>query len=143
GRSITLNGEAFEIVGVAPPEFVGTIPWRQYDLWLPLEARTVLVEGDERRSRDPRLSVLARLAPGVTAQQLQASLASVDFGQATGPRDDRHERTPVVSEVWRSPRYGGKVLVPLIIVVWIVGLTVLFIASANIAGVLLARFTAR
>ena len=64
GRTITLNGESWEIVGVAPPEF--TFPSREVQYW-----RSLRMDPEDRTKASFRrahmLRVVGRLAPGVTA----------------------------------------------------------------------------
>jgi predicted permease len=55
----------------------------------------------------------------------------------------RPPRTAHVYPYWRSPRGVGKVLVPIVAVLWGVVALVLVIACANVAGVLLAKSVAR
>lgn len=78
GRSIVINDRPFTIVGVLPADFSGLDVDSRAALWLPLSAAGELLRGlppdviySERFSW---LDVVARLAPGVDLQQLQAEL---------------------------------------------------------------------
>jgi predicted permease len=75
GQSIILNGHAFTIIGVAPNQFAG-IDASAPAVWVPLGTATDIGYDDRMvRSRYASwLTVLARLAPGVSRAQAQASI---------------------------------------------------------------------
>ncbi len=79
GREILLSGAAFTIVGVAPERFSGTELYFHPEIFIPLSAiRTVYpaLPVDVLNDRtDGMLTVLGRLAPGVTATQASAEFA--------------------------------------------------------------------
>ncbi|MGH7718666.1 MAG: ABC transporter permease [Gemmatimonadaceae bacterium] len=76
GSSILINGRSFTIVGVAPKHFVGT-ELGGPAMWLPLGVAPMLGYDAAmvRSSFASWLSVVARLAPGITREQAQASVA--------------------------------------------------------------------
>jgi putative ABC transport system permease protein len=133
GRSIELDGEPYEVVGVMPPEF--QYP-PQVDLWVPLALSI-----EDWQSRTVRtLQVRARLREDIELRQAQAEMeligdrleeqypaSNAGFGVAVY---DMHERTV------------GNVRPRLLLVFGIV-LLVLVIACANVANLLLARATGR
>jgi hypothetical protein len=49
GRSISLDGRNFSIIGIAPKEFFGLEPARRFDLVVPLCADTVLARHPQSR----------------------------------------------------------------------------------------------
>src|SRR5258708_2459869 len=71
GRPTKVNGRLVTIIGVAPPEFVGTFAFSSSELYLPVNwaGRGNL---DQRDARS--LHVVARLRPGVTIAQAQAAI---------------------------------------------------------------------
>ena len=91
GQPIVVNGRSYTVVGVAPQHFVGT-ELGSPALWLPLGVAPSLGY-DERMTRSrfaAWLSIVARLAPGVTRQQAQsmaegAILAARDEGADVPP----------------------------------------------------------
>jgi len=143
GENLVLNRQSFAIIGVAPPDFAGTAPRQRMDLWVPLHLRQVLVPGPDQLAKpEPWLSAVARLRPGATADQATAELGRIgDELRHTVQLQDG--RRPVIYPLWSSPRHGGRVLVPLLAVVWAVAALVLLIACSNIAGVLVARAASR
>lgn len=132
GRTLTLDGEAYTIVGVMArgvrfPEI--------HDLWVPF------IAGDLRGHRDHRvLQVTARLAPGVTRAQGDARVAALMRANA--------ERFASTNEGWSSWLVPMNDLIarevrPLfLIMLGAVGF-VLLIACANVANLLLARGAGR
>ena len=72
GKTITVNGTAVTIIGVATPRFNGAIQSGEpRSIWLPLSTWEALT-GDRRIFSNPDVAVfeaLARLQPGVTTEQ--------------------------------------------------------------------------
>ncbi len=71
GSGITLNGEAFTVVGVARPGF-RFLTMGDSDLWVPASSRPW---AGERGSH--WLNAMARLKPGVTREQAAASMSAI------------------------------------------------------------------
>src|SRR6478752_5837003 len=79
GRSITLDGHPFPIVGVAPASFFGVEVGRAFDVAVPLCAEPI--SRGTRTALDKRavwfLGAMGRLKPGVSMDQARAQLASI------------------------------------------------------------------
>lgn len=93
GRSITIGGRPFTIVGVTPAEFSGLIPQDVGQgeaaipqVWLPLRHRAAA--GGPLRSA-PSLSVAGRLRAGVPVNRALAELAVVGSRLRTDPAEGR------------------------------------------------------
>jgi predicted permease len=93
GRVVQLNKHPFTILGVAPPEFRGTLLIVFPDFWVPL-VNQEQVEGEnvlEARGNRRLLMVLGHLKAGVTPAQAVADLNSVgSYLEKTYPKDDGH-----------------------------------------------------
>lgn len=82
GRTLSLNGNPFSVVGVAPPAFRGTSPTESPpDVWVPIHAQPVLTPlgGDFALRRVPNnvwvwLWAVGRLRDGVTVDAAQSRM---------------------------------------------------------------------
>ena len=154
GRSLTVRGVPFTIVGVTPPSFLGPTPGRSFDVALPL-ATEARVSGARSWLDDRSASVLeimARLRPGQTAEdatdalrRLQPEIREATLPQGWPPRMlDRY----LSGALTLVPAAGGPAALrtryerPLWVLMAVVGL-VLLIACANVANLLLARAAGR
>ena len=143
GRTITINGYPFVVVGIAPAGFRGTTILRP-DLWLPLTTQ-VLGRQDREMLTDRRITWLmvgGRLKPGVTVGQANAEIQSIgetlrrDFPVENASKGLRLERVSIFPG--RIQIIGGFIAVLMGIVA-----LVLLVACVNLAGMLLARGAAR
>ena len=146
GRTIELNREPFTIVGILPSGYrsihgYGMSP----DLYVPLTRQIVGGLGDPDAGS---LQLVARILPNVTAAQLKASLSSmVQVWRERYPDNKRYssgiDMYPVTG-IDRLQRDGVPIEVTVFIaLVTAVGIMVLLIACANVAGLLVARGVAR
>ena len=154
GRPVSLDGHAFTIVGVTPPEFFGVRVGTTFDVMIPL-GNEAIIRGAES-SLDRRsswwLSMFGRLAPGQTMAQAEARLRAIQpqLRDATMPQDWRpqDQATYIQDPFGVIPAATGisalrdRYSRPLFVLLGIVGL-VLTIACANMANLLLAQSVAR
>jgi predicted permease len=153
-REIVINGRAFTVVGVTPPEFFGIRVRRAPDLWVPLVFQPE-IEMRESYLKAPRvywLNFVGRLKPGVKFEQAQASanlLLRQFLTSQTGTKLTDDDRKAIAgASVGLAP--GGRGISGLRIaysralqmLMVIVGL-VLLIACANVGNLLLSRTAAR
>jgi putative ABC transport system permease protein len=129
GRAVTLDGEAWTVVGVMPPGFERIVGGR---LWAPLTT------GEEfRRERGATyLTVAGRLRPGVTADAAAAEVRAIGRRLAA-----EHPRTNRDVELVLSPlkeRLVGGARPALLVLLGAVG-CLFAIACANVANLMLAR----
>ena len=131
-KSILLNGEAYRVVGVMPAgfEFGGA------RLWVPLALTTEQLSDRNWHN----LEVVARLKPGVTAEQADADIDAITARIAAAYPDAAPQMRAAVVPL--RDELIGNARRPLAMLLGAVGL-VLLIACANTAGMLLARAAAR
>jgi len=148
GRTLFADSRALTIVGVAPPEFRGTLEGVLGDLWLPagVMRNGASAPGDSARQRldDPFVMVFGRLRPGVTPQRAQAALTAI--GQHLPPA--AAQRSARIRSIQLDPLSGMPAMMRGSITIFMATLMataafVLLIALANVAGMLLARGTYR
>ncbi|AHG93365.1 permease (plasmid) [Gemmatirosa kalamazoonensis] len=146
GREIEVNGTVFTVIGVASPEFGATIALVKPDLYVPGMMASVLLRDMPRIVSERRaewLSLVGRLAPGVSAGQAQAELTTLRAGVARENADDDARERVLVVRLRPIPVQGQEVVAVAMGVLMTVGALVLLIASLNVGSMLLARGVAR
>jgi len=91
GRTVQLNQHPFTILGVAPPEFRGTLLFVFPDFWVPIVNQEQVEGMNVLNARGNRgiLMVMGHLKPGVTPLQAVADLNSIgSYLENTYPKDD-------------------------------------------------------
>jgi putative ABC transport system permease protein len=145
GRAVNLNGMSYDVVGVAPANFKGTLTFGDPNVaWVPLSMHAQVFAGiieqffNHRRFRI--ISTFGRLKPGVTDQQAAAELQTVAANlEAAYPGDNRGrgiELAPLSEGALGFPR--GQTTAAAIALSAAVGF-VLLIACANVANLSLVR----
>ncbi|HEX4684913.1 MAG TPA: ABC transporter permease [Gemmatimonadaceae bacterium] len=154
GKSLTLNGVRFTIIGVSPPEFFGAEVGRTFDVAVPLGARQLMYGAagglDSRSSW--WLSVMVRLEPAQSVAAATSIIQSLQprLREATLPLEmgrayrDAYltDRMLVRSAAGGTSSLRARYARPLFVLLSIVAL-VLLIACGNIANLQLARAMAR
>jgi macrolide transport system ATP-binding/permease protein len=155
GKSVTLNGIPFTIVGVTPRNFYGISVGTEPDLWVPFDDKPTMRPwsmppgGTDSVSTERDwlcLNIMGRLKDGVTREQAQGALDAVFHQFVTAdwhpPKESDiphfilapgSQGLPVVQDYTAQPIYMLMVAVGLL----------LLIACANVATLLLARANSR
>jgi len=150
GRSIRLNGVSFTIVGVADPRFKRLTPGNTQDFWFPITVLPRLGVSWGRDFDSPAnwwLTLIARLKPEVNAARAQAS-ANLLFRNVLFHGEKASFKEADDPSLTLPPAEKGLIGIrsdlgtPLYILMTAVGI-VLLVACANVAGLMLARATAR
>ena len=139
GQPLTLNGTPFTVIGVLPPS-VG-FPFAQNQVWAPRVFEPEGLPPDLVQRGTGYLTLLARLKSGVTLPQAEQQLHVVDqrYAAANPEKVDAKAGVHVVS--FHEDLVGGQR--PMFLTLLAAVGCVLLIACANVANLLLARFTAR
>ena len=148
GKTVRVEANNYTIVGVARPGFSGATVEQASELWIPLSMEKEISPGwhglEDKNFHS--LYLIARLKPGVTAQQAGVStnllfqqILRTDYPELSNVE---HAQIELTSAARGLSHLRHQFSLPLKILMTIVAL-VLFIACANIANILLARGVAR
>src|SRR5690349_2323165 len=147
GKTVRVNDRPYQVIGVAPENFVGTKFALAMDFWTPMSMV-------EEIDRSPKLlttrgshwmNPIGRLKPGVSLAQASAEMTAIASRLNETYPDSRAKGTQanVVTETeGRFGEIGGVFRSGGAIAMAIVGL-ILLIACANVANLMLARAAAR
>ncbi len=146
GKTIRVNQHDLTILGVAPPQFRGAVAGVACDLWVPYMMHPELQGVGQWMLADRgtrQISGIARLQPGVTMAQANAEISALALRMSKANIPQDAGITAKLVPLWKW-QYGAQSLLlrPLEILM-AVCLVVLLIVCANVANLLLARFSAR
>ena len=137
GSTIPLDGQPYTVIGILPPSFAFPMDVR-------VDVLTTLTVSPSASHRDPSMSTwdaFGRLRPGVTLNQARADLDRLyAASKADFPQMFRADNHPVLQPL-REHR-AGNIRVLLLVLMGAAG-CLLAIACANVANLLLARWSSR
>ncbi|HEY6190415.1 MAG TPA: ABC transporter permease [Pyrinomonadaceae bacterium] len=146
GKTVYLNGQPFNIIGVMPKSFLGSTFYLRYAFWAPLMMSKQFgrrAEWQTDRSY-PLFNLYGRLKPGLTMTQAETDLNVV--AEALGqryPKENADTKIQLTTELdsrytgaTKIIKYGG------FLALCVSGL-VLLLACANVANLMLARAATR
>jgi len=146
GKSLSINGAAFRIIGVMPATF--QFPARDQVFWAPLTtnpywddpALTTIIDPRHVRFFYQRWQVVGRLRPGVTVAQAQAESSAIL--QRTAEAAPNKFRVRALQVVPLRVELSGNTRLALT-VLFVAVCCVLLIACSNVANLVLARGAGR
>jgi predicted permease len=151
GAPYDINGRAFSIIGVTPPDFFGAkvAASDMPDLWLPLTTEP-LIAGASSRLENPGLAwldLIGRVRPGTNTRTLEAQLQGELHQWLASHRLDMsaHDRARLNDQTLHLTPGGAGVSLMReqyqdgLRLLLIAAICVLLLACANIANLLLAR----
>ncbi|MEW6234486.1 MAG: ABC transporter permease [Candidatus Omnitrophota bacterium] len=142
GQSLTIDGHSFTVIGILPRGFPSIRPGNEFEFYVSMAAQPQL-RSDCQLANPGRwwVPLIARIKPGVSESQLQASL-DVAFAHAS---DQWMTNTKIYMDDGRRGARDyeqDEYKKPLMLLFGIVGVVAL-VVCANLAGLLLARGAAR
>ncbi len=149
GQTIRINGDAYEIIGVAPPGYQGSWRGLRMDFFVSIQMINIIQGADANQLGGRGLHTLlpkGRLRPGVGLRQVEATLAGISEDLRRQYPDEWTERKSLwavpTEEVVFNPTLDRLLISGVVLAMGVVGL-VLLIACANLTSFLLARATDR
>jgi len=141
GRSITLDGTSYTVVGVLGREL--DVPFQQIDVWVPRPYETSVFPPERVQTGSGYLNAVARFKPGVPVSQGKAQLdnSAHQYEHAFPANSDASFDTTINVQPLTENALGG-VRTTLWVLLGAVGF-VLLIVCANVANLFLARAAAR
>ena len=139
GRSVQLDKHPYTIIGVAPPEFQGTIMFIAPDFFMPIlnEEQMGAPSLNTRATEHAVFEALGHLKPGVTFAQAVADVGAVNtYLEKTYPREIIHHDTALSREGLTS--FGPAVRAFVTGLMVLSGL-ILLAACANLGSLFAAR----
>jgi putative ABC transport system permease protein len=134
GKTLSIDGRPYTIVGVLPPTAATGI-FRTIDAVTP-----IVLDRERNRRDDRRLYVTAVLKPGVELEQAEADLAAV-ARQLQSDYPSTNAKTGVV--VRPLMEMLGANINAVVYLLSLIGIIVFGIACANVSSVILAQATSR
>jgi len=135
GKALALDGKLYRVIGIAPADF--EFPAANAQMWTPL----AFSAADRANHDDRKLSVIARLNPGVTLRHAQAVMDTV-AARLAGQYPTTNSGWSTSVAPFRSPEIHG-ILRDMIFALLGAVIFMLMIVCSNVASMLLARGTAR
>ena len=154
GRSITLNGNAYTVIGIAPRGFAGSVLGDAPEVWVPMALQEEVrpPSAGVQRSlgsarmlgvRDVRwLSMVGRLKDGASVADTAAALDVIGRRLAAAYPQSNRDLSATALPLGEGPGIRTQAR-PVLWLLTAAVILVLAIACANVAGLLLARAVTR
>ena len=145
GKTIRLNDQPFQVVGVAAQDFAGLMTPLRGDLWVPLAADAYLRPALDAEARldSTSLHLVGRLKPDVDRARAQTDLDTIGRQLRTAAgQPDSGPAVSVYSGTTLHPEIAPPVTAFTAVLMAVVGL-VLLIVCVNLANLVLARAAGR
>jgi predicted permease len=153
GKTLLINGQRMTVVGITPRGFTGTMAWFSFDLYLPIGMYHLVRDEQSPKEKDlgsrdaACLMLVGRLRPGMTIDGADSQLQIVSDRLAEAYPAINQDYTYIVRPLGRTGM-SAKPVDESVLMQWAAPLMVmpgivLLIACINLAGMLLARSSAR
>ena len=140
-HTVQLNQHPFTIIGVAPPEFRGTLVFFSCEFFVPIvnQEQTEGWTGLNDRANRSVLGIMGHLKPGITPAQAVADLNSIgSYLGKTYPQDEHQTSFSLVSPSLLGDQFSRPFLAFFAALMLLAGL-ILLAACANLGSLFAAR----
>jgi predicted permease len=139
GQSVTLNGAPFTVVGILPASL--KFPFIQTHIFIPRVFEQEGLPPDIVERGTGFLTILGRMKPGVTLEQAQPQMQGVDRRYQTANPEKVDAKAGMAVYSFHDDLVGQQR--PMLLTLFAAVGCVLLVGCANVANLLLARFTGR
>jgi predicted permease len=139
GQAITLNGTPFTVIGIMPATV--KFPFAQNQVWLPRVFEQEGLPPDIIERGTGFLTLLGRMKPSVTRAQADEQMHVIDRRYQTANPDKVDAKAGMSVVSFHEDLVGPQR--PMLLTLFAAVGCVLLVGCANVANLLLARFTAR
>ena len=147
GRTVRLDGLEFTVIGVVPASFTGPYQFVRIAFYAPLMMWPRLSADPEAHPLDVRdtrkLTIKGRLRPGVPQSEAQTELALIGRNLERMYPDTNRNRDFVVRTELQTRMAHDRTDAVIIAMLTTLAVVVLFVACANVAGLLTSRAPVR
>ena len=144
GSRIRLNGIEFTVIGVAPEHFTGVDNFLRPQLFVPLAMSPRMGQKNYLHDREfGWLFVKGRLKAGIGLGQAQADVAALAAALEKMHSQARRDQRLQVETEYQFRVSQGPAQIAMLAMLALLGICVLLVACANVAGLLLSRARAR
>ncbi len=134
-QAITLNGQAYTVIGVMPATFHFRSGENELDIWTPM----AFTEQQAQNHGGHDLAAIGKLKSGVTVDQARAEMSAIAGRLASQYPADTGWNVKIMPLL----EFSVRSIKPALIVLLVAVAFVLLIACANVANLLLARAAGR
>lgn len=146
GQTLRVNREPYTVVGVAPADFTGHLFGLYPDLWLPLTQHPAAISDPERYFQSRTRSwgaVLGRMDSGTDLDEVNAALSTIFARLAQEYPESNQNRGARAAQAGMAPADARAPMMMTFALITLLTMLVLAATCANVAGMLLARASAR
>jgi len=140
GQSLTLDGKPYTIVGVLPKD-LAAFPLNQIAVFTPRPYETPGLTTQQIDNGGFFYTVFARLKPGATLAQARAQMATIAQGYAAAHATNADAKSQITADLLLDNLVGNQRQTYATLFAAVAA--VLLIACANVANLVLARFSRR
>jgi predicted permease len=146
GKTVRVNRHNLTIVGVAPPEFRGTMPGLAFDIWVPVTMgpELGLISNSSFRNRDNRnLYALARRRSSIPMEEASREVDILSRNLAHAYPKTNSKVSAQLIWPWQFHSAAPELLREPLRILMVAAILLLLIVCANVANLLLAHSVAR